>query len=78
MWLQRLMRELKMPVEEPVMMFCDNQSTISIAKNPVRHDRKKHVEIDRHFIKEKIEALPRKKFEDLRSKLGLINIYKPA
>ncbi|KAF5456016.1 hypothetical protein F2P56_025533 [Juglans regia] len=28
---------------------------ISIAKNPVHHDRTKHVEIDRHFIKEKIE-----------------------
>ncbi|RVW43757.1 Retrovirus-related Pol polyprotein from transposon TNT 1-94 [Vitis vinifera] len=30
-------------------------SCISIAKNPVHHDRTKHVEIDRHFIKEKIE-----------------------
>ena len=37
-------------------MLCDNQSAISIAKNPVHHDRTKHVEIDRHFIKEKIEG----------------------
>ena len=33
-------------------LFCDNKATISIANNPIQHDRTKHVEIDRHFIKE--------------------------
>lgn len=36
-------------------MFCDNQASISIAKNLVHHDRTKNIEIDRHFISEKIE-----------------------
>ncbi|RVX20746.1 putative inactive protein kinase [Vitis vinifera] len=54
-WLRRVLKELKISDEEPMKMFCDNQSTISIAKNPVHHDRTKHVEIDRHFIKDKIE-----------------------
>ena len=95
-WLERLMRELGILTSEPMKVFCDNQSAINIAKNLVHHDRTKHVEIDRHFIKEKIEngtvsllytptsqqiadiltkALPRKNFEDLSTKLGLINIY---
>ncbi|RVW77933.1 Retrovirus-related Pol polyprotein from transposon RE1 [Vitis vinifera] len=39
-----------------VTVLCDNKATISIAKNPVQHDRTKHVEIDRHFIKEKLEG----------------------
>ena len=36
-------------------LYCDNKSAIDIAHNPVQHDRTKHVEIDRHFIKEKLE-----------------------
>jgi len=37
-------------------LFCDNKSTISIAPNLVQHDRTKHVEVDRHFIKEKLDS----------------------
>ncbi|RVW57690.1 Retrovirus-related Pol polyprotein from transposon TNT 1-94 [Vitis vinifera] len=54
-WLNRLLEELRVPLKHPMVLYCDNQATISIAKNPVHHDRTKHVEIDRHFIKEKIE-----------------------
>ena len=54
-WLKRLLEELRIPICEPIKMMCDNQAAISIAKNPVHHDRTKHVEIDRHFIKEKLE-----------------------
>lgn len=36
-------------------LFCDNQSTIKIAKNPIQHGLTKHVEIDRNFIYEKLE-----------------------
>lgn len=39
----------------PIQLFSDNQAAINLAKNPVHHDRTKHVEIDRHFIKEKID-----------------------
>ena len=97
MWLKRLLNELKVLVKAPINM-CDNQAAISIAKNPVYHDLTKHVEIDRHFIKKKIEgnliniyiltsrqivdiltkALSKAKFEDMRSKLGLLNIYSPT
>ena len=56
MWLKRVCNELKFPIAGSMKVFCDNQSTIRIAKNPVHHDRTKHVEIDQHFIKEKIEG----------------------
>lgn len=34
----------------------DNQVVISISENPLQHDHSKHVEIHRHFIKEKLKA----------------------
>ena len=36
-------------------MYCDNKAAIAIAHNPVLHDKTKHVEVDKPFIKEKIE-----------------------
>lgn len=55
MWLERLLDEIIIKLESPIVVLCDNQSAIAIAKNPVHYDRTKHVEIDRHFISEKIE-----------------------
>ena len=37
-------------------LHCDNIVTVEIAHNLIQHDRTKHVEIDRHFIKEKLDA----------------------
>ena len=54
-WLRRMLRELAALTIGPMILLCDNKAAIEIAKNPVHHDRTKHVEIDRHFIKEKIE-----------------------
>ena len=40
----------------PMKLYCDNKVACDISHNPVQHDRTKHVEVDRHFIKEKLEA----------------------
>ena len=39
----------------PMTLYCDNKAAINIAHNPVQHDKTKHMEINRHFIKEKPE-----------------------
>lgn len=38
--------------EDPIRLFCDNNSAISIAYNLVQQDRTKHIDMDQHFIKE--------------------------
>ncbi|RVW29136.1 Retrovirus-related Pol polyprotein from transposon TNT 1-94 [Vitis vinifera] len=40
---------------QPIRLFCDNKAACDIAHNPVQHDRTKHVEVDRFFIKEKLD-----------------------
>ena len=99
MWLKRLAEELQVEYEKPMRLYCDNKSAICIAHNPVQHDRTKHIEIDRHFIKEKVDSkeifipflptteqraniltkgLPAYQFQEITSKLGLIDIFKPT
>lgn len=56
LWVRNLLSELKVLRQESLKVWCDNMSAINIANNPVQHDRTKHVEIDRFFIKEKIDA----------------------
>uniref|UniRef100_A0A5B6Z677 Putative polyprotein n=1 Tax=Davidia involucrata TaxID=16924 RepID=A0A5B6Z677_DAVIN len=53
-WLQTLLRDLGIVCNKSMRLYCDNKSAINIAHNPVQHDRTKHIEIDRHFIKEKL------------------------
>ncbi|XP_039010562.1 suppressor of RPS4-RLD 1-like [Hibiscus syriacus] len=50
---RRLLKELNLDDKKNFEIFSDSQSAMSISKNPVRHDRTKHIEIDRHFIYEK-------------------------
>jgi hypothetical protein len=56
LWVRNLLRELKILRQGSLKVWCDNMSAINIANNPVQHERTKHVEIDRFFIKEKIDA----------------------
>lgn len=55
MWLRILLSELRLFDGGPLQLFCDNQAVIKLIHNPVQHDRTKHIEIDRHFIREKLD-----------------------
>ena len=55
MWLHQLLMEVG--IETPVLakLWCDNQTALHIASNPVFHEQTKHIEIDCHFVCEKIQ-----------------------
>ena len=51
LWLKKLLRDLGFKPKDAMKLHCDNKAAIEIAHNLVQHDRTKHVEIDRHFIR---------------------------
>jgi histone deacetylase 1/2 len=52
-WIQSLLQELCIPYHPPTLL-CDNLSAVSLAHNPVLHARTKHMELDIHFVREKV------------------------
>ncbi|XP_019256291.1 PREDICTED: uncharacterized protein LOC109234678 [Nicotiana attenuata] len=53
-WLHRVLTELTVPPALPILVFCDSQSTLHIARNPIFHERTKHIEVDCHFVRTKL------------------------
>ncbi|GJR59112.1 hypothetical protein Tco_1501274 [Tanacetum coccineum] len=54
-WLLCLLRDLHIIVPTPIPILCDNASTIALAFNPIHHATTKHIEIDFHFVRNKIK-----------------------
>ncbi|CAM8914183.1 unnamed protein product [Rhodiola kirilowii] len=51
-WLVRVLADLQVFIQSPVPLHCDNHSAMHIAKNPVFHERTKHVELDCHVVRQ--------------------------
>nr|KYP72830.1 Copia protein [Cajanus cajan] len=92
-WVRKVLTDLSHVQMEPTVLWCDNKSAISIAKNPIQHGRTKHINVKFHAIREAekngdvqlmycrseeqladilTKALPSAKFNELRSKLGVL------
>jgi len=53
-WLQQLLQELHHPLQSASIVYCDNVSAVYLSSNPIQHQRTKHVEIDLHFVRERV------------------------
>ncbi|CAN6447253.1 unnamed protein product [Victoria cruziana] len=56
LWVKILLNDIGIQVDDMMRFYCDNKAAISLSNNPVMHDQTKHVEIDRHFVREKIDS----------------------
>ena len=78
-WLNRLLSDIKATPQMPVVIKEDNQGTIAVARNPISHNRTKHIDIKFHYVREALEdiltkPLTRQRFETLRLEMGLKNL----
>jgi hypothetical protein len=55
-WMRQLPHELHSPLQRATLIYCDNVSAVYLSTNPVQHQRTKHVEIDLHFVRERVAA----------------------
>ena len=55
-WLRRILEDVGKKQIKTTILKCDNQSSIKLAHNPIYHARTKHIEIQHHFVREKIQS----------------------
>ena len=55
MWIRKLLEDVGYVQENAMPIMCDNQGCIALAKNPKHHSRTKHIDVQHHFIREKLE-----------------------
>ncbi|MCO5608056.1 hypothetical protein L7F22_062261 [Adiantum nelumboides] len=55
-WLRKLLMDLRLQVDIEVVIYCDNLSSIQLAKNPIFHARTKHIEVHCHFVRDQVLA----------------------
>ena len=61
-WMITLLRDLGVDHTYPTLLYCDSQVAIHITANPNYHERTKHIELDCHFVREKIQDKVAKTF----------------
>ena len=54
MWMKQTLQDMKVSIDEPILIKCDNISAISISKNHVLHSKTKHILIKYHFLREQV------------------------
>jgi hypothetical protein len=54
MWLQTLLKELRVPHHPVARLWCDNLGATYLSANPIFHAHMKHIEVDFHFVQERV------------------------
>ena len=76
-WMSRLLGELMTNEAMKAKLLVDNQSAITLTKNPVHHNRTKHIDTRYHFVRQCVEE-KKNKIEFVRSEDQLVDIFTKA
>ena len=53
-WLRQLLNDLGQDTSRPLTILNDNKAAIQLSRNPVHHDRSKHIDMRHHYLREKV------------------------
>jgi len=53
-WIKQLLAFLHISLPGVPVLFCENLSAIALSFNPVQHQKTKHIEVDVHFVRERV------------------------
>ena len=53
-WMKQTLEDLLVKYEDPILISCDNMSSINISRNHVMHSKTKHIPIKYHFIRDQV------------------------
>lgn len=76
-WLEGLLQDLNVLVNQPITLFCDNTSAQHIAENHGLHERTMQIKLDVHYVRENVQS-GFLKIHYVSSSLQLANIMTKA
>jgi len=76
-WLESLMKGLKVGIGKKMKLLVDNKSAISLANHPTSHGRSKHIKTKFHFIREQVTS-GRVEIEYYKSEEQLVDLLTEA
>jgi hypothetical protein len=72
--MKKTLQDIQLNYDEPISIFCDNISAISISKDPVMHSETKHILIKFHFLREQVTE-KNIKVEYIGTKEQIVDIF---
>lgn len=54
LWMVQYLADLEVKYFEPIPIYCDNTSAISVSKNLVLHSKTKHIPVKYHFLRDQV------------------------
>ena len=69
-----MLKDIRIEISEPIVIHCDNTSTVNMSKNPMLHSNTKHISIKYHMLREKVTE-KEIRLEYVRTKEKIVDIF---
>ena len=72
--MKQMLKDIRIEINEPIVIHCDNTSTVNMSKNPLLHSNTKHISIKYHMLRDKVVD-KEISLEYVRTKEKIVDIF---